>query len=482
MNDIKNDRICFFDSSLIDIKKTSAEKVFHSPEKADIVMEFDKPWEKDVSFMCLVKEPTFLRLYYLAGKRLNDEQTAYEMEDTFKVCYAESKDGLIWDRPSLGICEFNGSKNNNILINKTIEFFVFKDTNPNCPDEQRYKALYQFKYKLYYCYSADGIHFSEGKIVSGNSTFDTLNTAFYDEELGKYVAYVRGMHRINGRDFPIINNMGAWAKRYAIVRDIRVMYSDDFINWTFPQRINIEGFDGKSQLYSNNIQKYFRAPRYLVGFPNRYNERKRRWTKSYDDLCGLEFRKKRFNISKSSKRYGTVMTDCAFIASSDGVNFSISDGAFIKSGREERVDGWIYGDCYPVYGIIETTDKLYGCKELSMFCIEGLWGFGAKMARYTLRPDGFMSYSAKSLEKVVKTKKLVFDGTTMEMNFSTSAMGYVYVVISDGKKVLRSGELFGDGLNKKVWFKNGNLDEFKGKEVEIKFIFKEADLYSFRFI
>lgn len=478
MDNIKNDRICLFDSSLIDVKRTTAYKIYHSPKKSDIVMNFDKPWEKDVSFMCLVKEPTFLRLYYLAGKRVNDEQTSYEMENTFKVCYAESVDGLNWTRPSLGICEFDGSTDNNIIINKTIELYVFKDTNPCCSKEERYKALYQQNYKLYYCYSEDGIHFSDGKMVSGNSSFDTLNTAFYDEIKNKYVAYVRGMHRLDGSDFPIIKNMGAWAKRYAIIRDIRVMYSDDFVNWSFPERINIKDFNDPNQLYSNNIQKYYRAPKYTIGFPNRYNERKKRWTKSFDDLCGLEFRKNRFQLSK---RYGTVMTDCVFISSLDGKNFEISDSAFIKSGREERQDGWLYGDCYPVFGLVETKNNLYGYNEISMYCFEGLWGFDCKLARYTLRPDGFASYSAKNQELILKTKKLIFDGTDMELNFSTSAMGFVKVIISDGKKKLCSGELFGDRLNKKAWFKNGNLKDFSGKEVTIAFILKEADLYSFRF-
>ena len=30
------------------------------------------------------------------------------------VCYATSKDGLIWDKPELGLVEFEGSKKNNM--------------------------------------------------------------------------------------------------------------------------------------------------------------------------------------------------------------------------------------------------------------------------------------------------------------------------------------------------------------------------------
>ena len=31
------------------------------------------------------------------------------------ACYAESRDGITWTRPSLGLFEFNGSKDNNIV-------------------------------------------------------------------------------------------------------------------------------------------------------------------------------------------------------------------------------------------------------------------------------------------------------------------------------------------------------------------------------
>lgn len=58
------------------------------------------------------------------------------------ACYAESKDGIHWTRPDLGLFEFNGSRNNNIIViaggldNST----PFKDTRPDCPADQRYKA------------------------------------------------------------------------------------------------------------------------------------------------------------------------------------------------------------------------------------------------------------------------------------------------------------------------------------------------------
>ena len=61
------------------------------------------------------------------------------------TCYAESRDGIHWEKPKLGLFEFNGSNENNIVwdgeLADTHNFTVFKDANPNCSADARYKAL-----------------------------------------------------------------------------------------------------------------------------------------------------------------------------------------------------------------------------------------------------------------------------------------------------------------------------------------------------
>ena len=58
-------------------------------------------------------------------------------------CYAVSNDGIHWVRPKLGLFEFNGSTDNNIVWDgvEVHNFTPFKDANPACKPEQRYKAL-----------------------------------------------------------------------------------------------------------------------------------------------------------------------------------------------------------------------------------------------------------------------------------------------------------------------------------------------------
>ena len=59
------------------------------------------------------------------------------------TCYAESRDGIHWTKPELGLFEFNGSKQNNIVWDGpgTHNFTPFLDTNPACPPDAKYKAL-----------------------------------------------------------------------------------------------------------------------------------------------------------------------------------------------------------------------------------------------------------------------------------------------------------------------------------------------------
>ena len=51
--------------------------------------------------------------------------------DGIRVCYAESKDGINWVKPRLGLREYAGSKENNIILDKTDSgfdnFFVMRD-------------------------------------------------------------------------------------------------------------------------------------------------------------------------------------------------------------------------------------------------------------------------------------------------------------------------------------------------------------------
>jgi len=480
--DIGDSRECFFDLALIDAGKTTAPRVWHKPEKREFCAFFDEEWENEAHFMNLFYDVDRYRMYYAATKTVSDDYTRLALEETHKLCYMESFDGIKWIKPELGICEFKNSKKNNIVIWDWPKqgFYVFKDGNPECPPDEKYKIVY-LNYDEVRQHSAlrcmvggDGIRFREGWLMSEKGTFDTQNVAFYDARIKKYVCYIRDYHDPEQKDFEDFKTL--LSKEETAVRDIRVMYSDDFKTWTTPKRLAYS--DNKDMgLYMNCVSIYPRAPQYYLGFPTRYVERKP-WTETFDNLCGREERKGRMKIHP---RFGLALTDCLFMASRDRENWERPDGAFMPPGYEHE-SGWQYGDCYFAVGTAETKNGLYGHKELSLYCPEGLWNFESKLARYTLRLDGFVSFRAGGAEKKVTTKSFTFKGEKLFMNLATSAAGYVKVSISDGKgRTINSGEIFGDCADKEIWFTDGSIKDFCGKRVKMTITLKEADIYSFRF-
>ncbi len=182
-------------------------------------------------------------------------------------------------------------------------------------------------------------------------------------------------------------------------------------------------------------------------------------------------------------RYGLVLTDCVFIFSRDGQSFFREDEAFMRPGPENP-DNWVYGDCYPARTLVRTPSPLGGDDELSIFTFDRHWsGLASNLNRYRLRQDGFISRRATYAGQKVVTKPLVFAGSEMLVNFSTSARGRMFVTVKDeAGRSISSVEMFGDKVDRPVDFASGGkVADFAGKPVVVEFDMSDADLYSFRF-
>jgi hypothetical protein len=134
--------------SFINTKPTMnpAVKVEHNP-----IIRPDRPWEgtevrinyaiydlKDQIFKMWYSTMSF-RAYRKDGKIVYDEGGPNIGRETF-ICLATSKDGLHWEKPSLGLVEFKGSKNNNIIPKASFKEFFFQDLHERDP-AKRYKGL-----------------------------------------------------------------------------------------------------------------------------------------------------------------------------------------------------------------------------------------------------------------------------------------------------------------------------------------------------
>lgn len=111
-------RILFLDDHMIDEKK-DLTRTFHEAVKcADSpVITADRPWERDTAFvdsgLVIYDEVEELfKAWYQGG-------ACYGPDDGSCMCYAMSTNGFDWDKPSLGVIEFEGSRDNNIVHTAT---------------------------------------------------------------------------------------------------------------------------------------------------------------------------------------------------------------------------------------------------------------------------------------------------------------------------------------------------------------------------
>ncbi len=173
------------------------------------------------------------------------------------------------------------------------------------------------------------------------------------------------------------------------------------------------------------------------------------------------------------------------MSSRDGRTFRRWREAFLRPGLRLK-DNWAYGDNYVAWHTLETKSAIDGApNELSIYATESYWtGRGSQLRRFTLRIDGFVSAWASGTGGVMITKPLVFDGDELALNFSTSAAGSirVFMIASNDDCVAESVDIFGDALDRTVtWENRENLRALAGKPIRLRFVMKDADLYSMQF-
>ncbi|MGI9444931.1 MAG: hypothetical protein ACR2N1_20825, partial [Rubripirellula sp.] len=134
---IGQQRELFIDDYLIDTTNGITFQL-HQAKPREVILITNKPWEGNTcAYYTIFQDGGKYRMYYRGSHWDEKAKRATHPE---VVCYAESTDGIHWQKPELGICEFGGSTANNIVWNGvgTHNFTPFKDTNPKCKPEAKY--------------------------------------------------------------------------------------------------------------------------------------------------------------------------------------------------------------------------------------------------------------------------------------------------------------------------------------------------------
>ena len=362
----------------------------------------DRPWDdKSVggSYVMFDAEEKLFKMWYNVFRYVgwrNEEENWY----TYSICYAESRNGCNWDKPELGIVEFEGSSKNNLIM-----------------QGEWWATL--------------------GTVIEGES--DTTNCVFWDDDIGKYVFYMR----------PSVY-AGYWKRRIARAE------SPDLINWSDSEMVLVPDELDPSELYGMPVFKY---EGYYFGLLQMYHS---------SSSATIEIQ---LAFSRDGKRWERLPTRDIFLGlgaqHGQGSDF---DSGMVISGRPVLVGDelWFY---YTGYKSVHTESSNTSAIGLAVAKLDRLIG------RAT--PPGECG--------LLLTRPIVWDGNTLEINAS-SANGSIQVeALSAEGEVLGGYEreasmiFSGDSLRHEMLWKNErDLADFRGQRIRLKFYLSNAVLYSFR--
>ena len=456
----------------------------HKPVKRERVFVTDKSWEGNVcAYASLIKLGDTYRIYYRA-QNITHHDDGRITSNQAGFCVAESKDLKTFKRLPINKYERDGECLNNVFFGeKRDNLSIFYDKNPNCPENERFKALSMGTQKevygegLYLFVSANGLDFQLKEKLPIPGTFDSFNVMLWDEEEQLYRFYYRGENNPDGLEyvFDVVH------KARQIFRTVECSISRDLVHFEHLGELDYGKDNIPMQFYTNNIARYARAKDMFIGFPMRYLDR---WEEP-ENFSQMPLAESRREIAEKHGREGTVVTDTAIITSRDGYHFHKWDEAYLTPGVENS-NNWWYGNCQLPYGIFETPSDTSGApNELSMLVPENYRIAPIVHYRYTTRLDGFFSWYAKYRGGRILTKPFTFAGDTLKVNFATSALGSMLVSVCDenGKELdgYQSVRMFGDSVDRHVIGFEKPLQKLAGTPVRLQFELHDCDLYSFIF-
>ena len=448
------DRLELFVDDLLVESLEGAQRKLHAPTPADVALRFDQPWEGSFcGYVTVLKDGALFRMYYRGLPSAGREAATNEV-----TCYAESPDGVTWSKPRLRLFEACGTRDNNIVLAHappfSSNFAPFLDARPGVASSERFKALAgSVKSGLVAFVSGDGIHWRKlrEKPVLTKGAFDSQNVAFWSAAESYYAAYFR-------------------TKSSDGFRTVSRATSTNFLDWSAPVEMSF-GDTPREHIYTSQTHPYFRAPHIYLATPMRFLPGRKVLTEEQGLALGVV------------KGYAGDCADAVLMSSRGGERYSrLFMEAFIRPGPDPG--NWASRAGLTALGIVPT-----GPAEISLYKQAHYAQPSAHLVRHTLRTDGFISVNAPHRGGEMVTKPLTFSGRELVLNFATSAVGSVRVEIQDaagtalpGFTLADAGEGIGDDIERVFrWQKGSDLSALAGKPVRLRFVMKDADLYSLHF-
>lgn len=453
LRDVGSDKQLFIDDKLIE-KSDGIKLIVNRPlVTGERCIVADKPWEifGIGGYVSVMEDEGIYKVWY---------STPADGEKMW-LCYATSQDGIHWEKPQLNIVP--GKEKSNIIYpdksNPLRRFFagsVFKDTNPKCPSQERYKLI-SCDQETWVFASPDGLHFKPLYDHPSFRASDTANICFFDERIGKYVAYIRDWakwRKVGRCEFDDLSNFG---------REKIVFSYDD----KDQEKLDRSRFD-QMDFYNSSAIKYPYAANAYFMFPSAY----------YHFLP---------SVSQAHDKTNDGVLDIQFAASRDGIHWDrIDREPFIPRGGK---GSGTEGSLYMAAGFFQRDDKLYLYYSGSA-CTHGAYTpketkSSGVIIRAVLRLDGFVSVDTADKGGTLTTVPIIFAGKYLKLNVAGEAR--VALLDEAGQPVAGFSlddcdVINGDYIAKTVaWRGKSDLAKFTGRQVKLQFKMKNAKLYAFQF-
>eukprot|EP01113_Clastostelium_recurvatum_P012034 TRINITY_DN161_c0_g1_i2.p1 TRINITY_DN161_c0_g1~~TRINITY_DN161_c0_g1_i2.p1 ORF type:complete len:547 (+),score=86.15 TRINITY_DN161_c0_g1_i2:41-1681(+) len=453
--DLEYGTYLFHDSTLVQsMKGASFEQ--HRPIKQGKIIVRDFDWETVIFFYtsAIQAGPGDYRLYYTCWGPANAEKTE-------NLCVAQSKDGITWTKPKLGLIPYDGNYETNIVW--TFDWTGWPNTvnidqNPDAHPDQRFVMTYDKADRfLRVASSPDGYKWQtlESPLIASQFA-DTQTVPIWDHRLEKYVVFGRVDNNFNRHD----ECTGNYNSYRSIERTATLNSSiDSFVNktttvmlWDKLDPVCVDIYNSAAVLYPadplmpsylpKNVAGQKTTPSVYIVFPS-YTFHMQNGTTPInpytlnfghnDNLLDihLAFSSSGFNFSYVTKE--------PFIPRGIGIR-NMTDGTFNSVGSD-----WDAGFVFMSRGMFEDVYSpnyinLYYFGTQKTHSSAGDYQNLSAMGRASIRRDGFVSlttdYNLPMPQAAIVTRPLVLPSASLcsgkqelHVNIETSIAGYVSVEI-----------------------------------------------------
>ena len=468
-------RQLFIDNFIIE-RSINISKSLHSPESKGPVLTGDKNFQQT-------------GVQTRNAPQWNSQKKAWEWfywayydssTDARKDHYAFSKDGIKWDKPDLGLYEFNGAKNmpydlpGGPTIKGRYMYHILRDEIGR-DSSKRYKGFFGSRDRKI-GFSPDGLKWEFPDIPKIPSYDESHLT--YDEQSEQFIASVK-LHTEWGRSVYLSTSKDfmEWSDPKLIFhadeidnenRIKRIQFAVDHPEYLAPPVIEDRGYT--AQVYQMAIMPYQGI---YIGFPLMLNPA----GPSGNNFTGLN--QTELTVSRDLYNWERVADRELFLGIEkwDSKNFGYHQ--ILPTSRPIiKDDGeiWFYYKAFRHRGLpklfSQSFQKFIETNQTSAICLA------------TLRPDGFVSLDAKN-QGVVITKPIKINrNASIHINVD-STNGYLAAEVLDpvsmeplpGYTFENCEKISEDSTDKKINWKTN--DKINNDIVRLKFILEKSSLYSF---